>query len=470
MSSEANPPSGDREIDFDSGSCTPYTKEIKLIKNRVSSSGDSASFSSASDRFSVSKLSADSATSVSSPAQALLSEASGSDLPSAATSLSEELSKMSTSSSIGLMAQGEAAPPMGGKTEESIRGQIFKVGPRYHTLEFLGEGAYGFVVSAMDCVSKERVAIKKVSPFEHQTYCQRTLREVKILTRLKHENIIDLRDILCDDRIDKLKDIYLVQTMMECDLHKLLRSQKLSNDHTCYFTYQILRGLKYIHSANVLHRDLKPSNILVNSNCDLRICDFGLSRIADPEYDHTGCLTEYVATRWYRAPEVMLTAKGYTKDMDIWSVGCILAEMFCNKPLFPGKNYLDQISKIQEVLGTPTEEDTAFIKNAKAKAFLSSLPERPKVGWPKLFPKADEKGLDLLDKLLSFDPIRRVDVEGSLAHAYLSPYYDPADEPLAEKPFTYDMEFDELPIKELREMVYKEAVDFKMAKLTETPL
>merc|ERR1712223_1162082 len=324
--------------------------------------------------------------------------------------------------------------------------------------------------SAMDTVAKERVAIKKVSPFEHQTYCQRTLREVKILTRLRHENIIDLRDILCEDRLDKLKDIYLVQTVMECDLHKLLRSQKLSDDHTCYFTYQILRGLKYIHSANVLHRDLKPSNILVNSNCDLRICDFGLARIADPDYDHTGCLTEYVATRWYRAAEVMLNAKGYTKAMDIWSVGCILSEMFNNKPLFPGKNYLDQISKIQEVLGTPSEEETSFIRNAKAKAFLSSLPPRDKVAWPNLFTKADIKGLELLDQLLAFDPSRRVNVENALAHSYLTPYYDPADEPVAEKPFTFEMEFDELPTQQLKEMVYKEAVDFKMTLLTETSL
>ena len=105
------------------------------------------------------------------------------------------------------------------------------------------------------------------------------------------------------------QDLYLVQTLMECDLYKLLRSQKLSDDHVCYFTYQILRGVKYIHSSNVLHRDLKPPNLLLNSNCDLRICDFGLARIADPEYDHTGALTEYVATRWYRAPEVMLNAK-----------------------------------------------------------------------------------------------------------------------------------------------------------------
>nr|APS85776.1 extracellular regulated MAP kinase 1 [Paracyclopina nana] len=443
-------------------------EEAEKTKRKLTSRGSTTSSTTTSS----SKLSVSSAPP--------LSSSSFSEIPSISSPIStassvaeSEASKMSTSSSLGISARADpltGAPPLGAKNEEVVRGIPFKVGPRYHSLEFLGEGAYGVVVSAMDSVTKERVAIKKVSPFEHQTYCQRTLREVKILTRLKHENIIDLRAILCEDRLDKLKDIYLVQTVMECDLHKLLRSQKLSDDHTCYFAYQILRGLKYIHSANVLHRDLKPSNILVNSNCDLRICDFGLARIADPDYDHTGCLTEYVATRWYRAPEVMLNAKGYTKAMDIWSVGCILAEMFCNKPLFPGKNYLDQISKIQEVLGTPSPDETEFIRNPKAKSFLAGLPRRAKVAWPNLFPKADVKGLELLDKLLAFDPSRRADVESALAHAYLTPYYDPADEPVSEKPFTFEMEFDELPTKELKEMVYKEAVAFKMAQLTETSL
>eukprot|EP00095_Tigriopus_kingsejongensis_P008843 maker-scaffold15_size728074-snap-gene-1.11 protein:Tk08843 transcript:maker-scaffold15_size728074-snap-gene-1.11-mRNA-1 annotation:"mitogen-activated protein kinase 3" len=214
----------------------------------------------------------------------------------------------------GLKGPHQATPSLSGQTEETVKGTSFKVGPRYHHLEFLGEGAYGFVVSAIDSVSGQKVAIKKVLPFEHQTFCQRTLREVKILTRFKHENIIDLLDIICDDQVDKLKDLYLVQKNMECDLYKLLRSQRLSDDHTCYFLYQILRGLKYIHSANVLHRDLKPSNLLLNSNCDLKICDFGLSRIADPEFDHAGTLTEYVATRWYRAPEVMLNAKDFGVD------------------------------------------------------------------------------------------------------------------------------------------------------------
>lgn len=147
-------------------------------------------------------------------------------------------------------------------------------------------------------MTQTKVAIKKISPFEHQTYCQRTLREIKILTRFRHENvslqtnwfdyfdpktishrrrffcnqqIIDIRDILRVDSIDQMKDVYIVQALMETDLYKLLKTQRLSNDHICYFLYQILRGLKYIHSANVLHRDLKPSNLLLNTTCDLKV-------------------------------------------------------------------------------------------------------------------------------------------------------------------------------------------------------
>ncbi|VDK50635.1 unnamed protein product [Cylicostephanus goldi] len=155
---------------------------------------------------------------------------------------------------------------------EEVHGQLFEVGPRYVNLSYIGEGAYGMVASALDTVTRERVAIKKISPFEHQTFCQRTLREIKILTRFKHENVGIISTFLrfCQS-VEQMKDIYIVQCLMETDLYKLLKTQKLSNDHVCYFLYQILRGLKYIHSANVLHRDLKPSNLLLNTTCDLKV-------------------------------------------------------------------------------------------------------------------------------------------------------------------------------------------------------
>lgn len=344
---------------------------------------------------------------------------------------------------------------------ETVRGQAFEVGPRYRDLAYIGEGAYGMVVSANDTVKGDKVAIKKISPFEHQTYCQRTLREIKILARFRHENIIDIRDIIRSPSIDAMKDVYIVQCLMETDLYKLLKTQKLSNDHVCYFLYQILRGLKYIHSANVLHRDLKPSNLLLNTTCDLKICDFGLARIADPDHDHTGFLTEYVATRWYRAPEIMLNSKGYTKSIDIWSVGCILAEMLSNRPIFPGKHYLDQLNHILAILGSPCQDDLNCIINEKARSYLQSLPARPRIPWNELYPGADAHALDLLDKMLTFNPLRRITVEEALAHPYLEQYYDPADEPAAEDPFKVEMELDDLPKEELKELVFQETNMFQ---------
>ena len=133
---------------------------------------------------------------------------------------------------------------------------------------------------------------------------------------------------------------------METDMHRVIRTQDLSDDHCQYFIYQTLRALKAMHSANVLHRDLKPSNLLLNANCDLKVCDFGLARSAASSEDNSGFMTEYVATRWYRAPEIMLTFKEYTKAIDVWSVGCILAEMLNGKPLFPGKDCKCTLSSI----------------------------------------------------------------------------------------------------------------------------
>ena len=155
--------------------------------------------------------------------------------------------------------------------------------------------------------------------------------------------------------------------------------------------------------------------------------------------------------------------------MDMWSVGCILAEMLSNRPMFPGKNYLDQIQKIQEILGTPGPDETSFIHNQRARSFLTGLPKRPRVAWSRLFPRAVTTGaLELLDKLLAFDPSKRITVEEALAHDYMKTYYEPNDEPVYENPFTFDMEFDDLPTQQLKELVYKEAVNFKKANLTET--
>uniref|UniRef100_A0A8C8XG33 mitogen-activated protein kinase n=1 Tax=Panthera leo TaxID=9689 RepID=A0A8C8XG33_PANLE len=409
-----------------------------------------------------------------------------------------------------------AAAAAAGAGPEMVRGQVFDVGPRYTNLSYIGEGAYGMVwfysvipsyletyflqprflnalapkykmvlpagsalslpywesappalldvfsiSSAYDNVNKVRVAIKKISPFEHQTYCQRTLREIKILLRFRHENIIGINDIIRAPTIEQMKDVYIVQDLMETDLYKLLKTQHLSNDHICYFLYQILRGLKYIHSANVLHRDLKPSNLLLNTTCDLKICDFGLARVADPDHDHTGFLTEYVATRWYRAPEIMLNSKGYTKSIDIWSVGCILAEMLSNRPIFPGKHYLDQLNHILGILGSPSQEDLNCIINLKARNYLLSLPHKNKVPWNRLFPNADSKALDLLDKMLTFNPHKRIEVEQALAHPYLEQYYDPSDEPVAEAPFKFDMELDDLPKEKLKELIFEETARFQ---------
>ncbi|KAF7260304.1 hypothetical protein EG68_02105 [Paragonimus skrjabini miyazakii] len=340
---------------------------------------------------------------------------------------------------------------------ETVKGQVFEVSPRYTNLSFIGEGAYGIVVAAFDSKRQEKVAIKKTTPFEHQTFCQRTYRELKILLGFSHENIIDIKNvILIGKSLEDMKDVYIVQSLMDTDLYKLLKFFEASFSLYVF----IFEGLKYIHSANVLHRDLKPSNLLINASCDLKICDFGLARVNDPDYDHKGLLTEYVATRWYRAPEIMLNSKGYTKSIDIWSVGCIFGEMFNSRPLFPGKHYVDQLSLILGVLGYPNREDQTWIVNCNARRFVEKFKNSPRKPWKDIYPMADPKAIDLLERLLAFNPATRITVEEALAHPYLECYYDPNDEPVAEKPFYFEAELDDLPIAQLKERIYQEVGQF----------
>jgi p38 MAP kinase len=237
--------------------------------------------------------------------------------------------------------------------------------------------------SAKDQLTQQPVAVKKImKPFSTPVLAKRTYRELKLLKHLRHENVITLSDIF----ISPLEDIYFVTELLGTDLHRLLTSRPLEKQFIQYFLYQILRGLKYVHSAGVVHRDLKPSNILVNENCDLKICDFGLARIQDPQ------MTGYVSTRYYRAPEIMLTWQKYDVEVDIWSAGCIFAEMLEGKPLFPGKDHVNQFSIITELLGTPPQDVIETICSENTLRFVQSLPKRVRQPLSSKFKNAEPSG------------------------------------------------------------------------------
>ncbi|KAJ8597006.1 CMGC MAPK protein kinase [Rhizopogon salebrosus TDB-379] len=347
----------------------------------------------------------------------------------------------------------------------------FEVGPDYEILHRLGEGAYGTVVAASHKPTGHQVAIKKILPFDHTLFCLRTLRELKLLKFFSetcvNENIISILDITKPPSLDEFKEVYFIQELMQTDLHRVIRTQNLTDDHCQYFIYQILRALKSIHSADIVHRDLKPANLLLNANCDLKVCDFGLARsvkATTPGTKEAGLMTEYVATRWYRAPEIMLSFKMYTKAIDMWAVGCILAEMLMGRPLFPGRDYNHQLNLILDVIGTPTLDEFYAITSRRSRDYIRALPIRKRRPFTSLFPKATPDAIDFLQRTLTFDPKKRLTVDEALDHPYLAAYHDPEDEPVVASLdpdyFDFDQSKEDLTKAELKELLYEEIMSF----------
>ncbi|CRK25369.1 hypothetical protein BN1723_003275 [Verticillium longisporum] len=492
---------------------------------------------------------------------------------------------------------------------EFVRAQIFgttfEITSRYSDLQPVGMGAFGLVCSARDQLTNQNVAVKKImKPFSTPVLAKRTYRELKLLKHLRHENVISLSDIF----ISPLEDIYFVTELLGTDLHRLLTSRPLEKQFIQYFLYQIMRGLKYVHSAGVVHRDLKPSNILVNENCDLKICDFGLARIQDPQmtgYEFIRLqFEEYILSlissfkyhkhlqanqhnprallphidgdpvldfgadfidAWQRTENHRMwnthtdshlfdvvepkhpCAGGLTIDdvqrriaqqvqdmhlderfaVDREALGRNLAAgrekastmfnkfyadmesyreaqrakveeqaaaaqsasanaaaaekngvtdhdaslaggggaksttyMLEGKPLFPGKDHVNQFSIITELLGTPPDDVINGIASENTLRFVKSLPKRERQPLKNKFKNADPSAIDLLEKMLVFDPKKRITATEALSHDYLSPYHDPTDEPVAEEKFDWSFNDADLPVDTWKIMMYSEILDY----------
>ncbi|KAF8065674.1 hypothetical protein N665_1165s0003 [Sinapis alba] len=336
---------------------------------------------------------------------------------------------------------------------------------RYRILEVIGKGSYGVVCAAIDTHTGEKVAIKKINDiFEHISDALRILREVKLLRLLRHPDIVEIKSIMLPPSKREFKDIYVVFELMESDLHQVIKANDdLTRDHHQFFLYQMLRALKFMHTANVYHRDLKPKNILANANSKLKVCDFGLARVAFNDTPTTVLWTDYVATRWYRAPELCGSFfSKYTPAIDIWSIGCIFAEVLTGKPLFPGKSITHQLELITDLLGTPKPETISGVRNDKARKYLSEMRKKEPVTFSQKFSKADPLAVRLLQKLLAFDPKDRPTAAEALADPYFKGLSKVEREPSCQPISKMEFEFERrrLTKDDIRELIYREILEY----------
>jgi len=395
-------------------------------------------------------------------------------------------------------------------------GDSWKIPKKYKVCKLIGSGSYGSVCEAEDHESNEAVAIKRCKHlFEDLVDCKRILREISILSKLDHNNVVKILDIVAPANLNTFDEIYIVMELADSDLKKLCKQDvTLSTLHINTLLYNLLVGLKYIHSAGIYHRDLKPANCFVNQDCTVKIGDFGLARAIGgeqlhlephphtprdseddqgkvvPQVPHTARLkknlTRHVVTRWYRAPELILLQENYTEAIDVWSVGCIYAELLGmlegthvmdRGPLFPGSSCFplspdnrhkrdskfhaegksDMLNKIFTIIGTPADAEIERLDKSQSKQYLRCFSKREGSGLRTRFPHVEADSVDILEKMLKFDPVNRVSVSAALEHHLFTDIRDVYKETTA--PGLVVLEFEkerDLTESRLRELFYSE--------------
>mmetsp|Transcript_58342 Transcript_58342/g.161329 ORF Transcript_58342/g.161329 Transcript_58342/m.161329 type:complete len:418 (+) Transcript_58342:97-1350(+) len=375
----------------------------------------------------------------------------------------------------------------------------WRIPSHYVVKELIGSGAYGSVCDAVDTQTNENVAIKRCKHlFEDLIDCKRILREISILSKLNHTNVVKIIDIVAPSNMQTFNELYMVMELCDSDLKKLIKTDvTLTTLHIDTVLYNLLVGLKYIHSAGIYHRDLKPANCFVNQDCTVKIGDFGLSRAIGgeqlhlthlphtpreegaeepspvPAVPHTQRLkknlTGHVVTRWYRAPELILLQENYTEAIDMWSVGCIYAELLGmlegtalldRGPLFPGSSCFplspdhkhktdykyhtrgkqDMLNKIFDVIGTPSDADIEQLDRDDAKRYIQCFAKRPGEGLASKFPLIDKTAVEMLEQMLRFNARERISVTAALEHKIFADIREPEKE--TEAPSKVVLEFE----------------------------
>ncbi|KAM3727081.1 Cyclin-dependent kinase [Dirofilaria immitis] len=285
----------------------------------------------------------------------------------------------------------------------------------FQQFEKIGEGAYGVVYKAIEQRFKKPAAIKMIDLDEEEGIPATTVREISLLRELQHPNIVSLNKVIFDEH-----QIYLIFEFVEMDLRRYI--DLIADDETMdrtkqkFFLYQILQGICYCHQRRILHRDLKPENILVNAKDTIKLADFGLARVIGIP---VRAYTQEIVTLWYRAPEILLGTKLYSMEIDIWSIGCIYAEMASKITLFMGDSEIAQIFAIFRIMSTPTEETWRGVSNLPH--YSIKFPQWKKCSLQKILSKyMDSGGLKILQAMLTYNPAERISAKKLLKDPYFN--------------------------------------------------